>query len=809
MAPRKRKPAKKEAPEPARSAWARGPPPGPPTPPSEPVGASKPDTPPISKAEPARTEAPKPSTTSIIVPSPTTSSRSAWARGPPPSRTEALESARTEAPREAPDLARRRSAWARGPPPGSPTPPSEPVSASKPDTPSISKAEPARTEVPKPSTISNIVPSQTTNLRSVWARGPPPSRTEALESTRTEAPREAPDLARLAWARGPPLTPPLTTQQPHAQANASLAQVFPSLAQTNSARDPVQERVLQLLSGLTGTTVTISTKTSQRYEGVVGTTRGEGDTTGVTLKDVKEISNPGTPLKDKIFIPSTNIETWSSGPADAEPVNGNIFGTDTDTDVSARNGVGRAPELQQWSSGHDSAASTDNDTSSTEVVNSAITADIPKNSVNGQDDSVTIPSQTQSPSSSKVPSPNPNKVPLSVVFRDFVLNEKKRLAQKKQEIAKREMDKRVAELVTSSNLNEPSPDVLVPILAKDDGSGSIATRISYLLGDSVLCRALLRKRGPDAQVLLDVFQWLLDDADLAEDLRRQLIVATQRLSVKSGLYPRDVVQDSQHPVTGGGFADIYKGSFGGQVVCLKTIRVYQDSQLEHVLKTLDVANGLGYLHRNGIIHGDLKGPNILVDEQGRARLCDFGIASICDSEIRDWTTQSSVGSKGGSTRWQAPELHDVESDNEVQNTVFSDVYAFGGVCYQIFTGKVPFYQFSRDATVTLQVKAHKTPLRPDEPGVPWQEWGLTQSIWQLMGDCWKAAPEERPMVQEIIERITPLVQQNKRATGGDVVTPTHFRRSMSETPDDATITALDKLCCTVRILASGSGESSD
>lgn len=72
-----------------------------------------------------------------------------------------------------------------------------------------------------------------------------------------------------------------------------------------------------------GTTITLSTKTSIRYEGVVLSTNGEGDTTGVTLKDVKDISNPGAPLKDQIFIASTNIEGWQSGPADAKAPVGN------------------------------------------------------------------------------------------------------------------------------------------------------------------------------------------------------------------------------------------------------------------------------------------------------------------------------------------------------------------------------------------------------------------------------------------------------------------------------------------------------
>lgn len=66
----------------------------------------------------------------------------------------------------------------------------------------------------------------------------------------------------------------------------------------------------------------MSTKTAQRYEGVVSSTTTEGDTVGVTLKDVKEISKPGAPLKELLFIASTNIETWQSGPADAKAPNG-------------------------------------------------------------------------------------------------------------------------------------------------------------------------------------------------------------------------------------------------------------------------------------------------------------------------------------------------------------------------------------------------------------------------------------------------------------------------------------------------------
>ncbi len=105
------------------------------------------------------------------------------------------------------------------------------------------------------------------------------------------------------------------------------------------------------------------TKTSIHYEGVISSTSGEGDTTGVTLKDVKEISTPGSQLKDQVFIASTNIEKWASGPANAKPTNGEseylcshnesfffipCSAFRTDADISQKKLGSRERELQAW-----------------------------------------------------------------------------------------------------------------------------------------------------------------------------------------------------------------------------------------------------------------------------------------------------------------------------------------------------------------------------------------------------------------------------------------------------------------------------
>ncbi|HKB69792.1 MAG TPA: protein kinase [Thermoanaerobaculia bacterium] len=121
-----------------------------------------------------------------------------------------------------------------------------------------------------------------------------------------------------------------------------------------------------------------------------------------------------------------------------------------------------------------------------------------------------------------------------------------------------------------------------------------------------------------------------------------------------------------------------------------------------------ICRGLAAAHRIGVLHRDLKPENVIVDEEGRPRLMDFGIAI---DRGQSWTERS--GTVPGTPQFLAPELlRGAASD------VRSDVYALGVLLFEMFTGRVPFDD-PDTKTLVRKVLDEKAPdvtsLRPDFP----------------------------------------------------------------------------------------------
>ncbi|KAJ7651364.1 hypothetical protein FB45DRAFT_859919 [Roridomyces roridus] len=160
--------------------------------------------------------------------------------------------------------------------------------------------------------------------------------------------------------------------------------------------------------------------------------------------------------------------------------------------------------------------------------------------------------------------------------------------------------------------------------------------------------------------------------------------------------------------------------------------------VDRLALVMDIAMGLEYLQAQKVVHGDLKGINVLVASSGRALLADFGLSSVADSKMLLQSTSSVKN--GGSVRWQAPELFSVPGS---RNSRASDVYAFSCVCYEIFTDTVPFYDLKYDTAVMLQVLQGKRAERPINC--------IKDGIWNLMEICWAQEPDKRPSAAGIVQ----------------------------------------------------------
>ncbi|KAG8908832.1 hypothetical protein FRB99_003070 [Tulasnella sp. 403] len=207
---------------------------------------------------------------------------------------------------------------------------------------------------------------------------------------------------------------------------------------------------------------------------------------------------------------------------------------------------------------------------------------------------------------------------------------------------------------------------------------------------------------------------------------------------------------SDYPAASGGFAKLYIGEHPvhGRVA-LKHVSIARSLEEERSVKvqeqTLEIyetADALRYLHTQRIIHGDIKGSNILLSSSTQALLCDFGMSRM----VGDATKPQLKG--GGSHRWMAPEIFDGKP-----KSFKSDVFSFGMTIYELLSGKLPLHNIEDSVVAAVALTRGRRPLREPECSPSGESY---EAIWNIAESCWQEEPEGRPPIDKLFSDLSLL-----------------------------------------------------
>ncbi|KAF8998579.1 kinase-like domain-containing protein [Cyathus striatus] len=248
----------------------------------------------------------------------------------------------------------------------------------------------------------------------------------------------------------------------------------------------------------------------------------------------------------------------------------------------------------------------------------------------------------------------------------------------------------------------------------------------------------------------------------------------------------DVKEEGRYPVNcHGASSDIYKGQLNGVSVCVKVLRHRFDQkaykqfvregvvwrQLKHpnimqclgisksflgnhvslisywmkngnVMEFLEknprherldfirqIASAIQYLHGHQppIVHRDIKGVNIMVNDEGICCLADFGLVSLLE-------TQRSTDCGFGTLYWLAPERIDPERFPDEQSGCPADIYSFAWTIIEICCGSHPFH---REAPAAFFLP-------------------IDNGIWDIVEACWCQQPKQRLEIGKVVEKLSFL-----------------------------------------------------
>jgi serine/threonine protein kinase len=185
--------------------------------------------------------------------------------------------------------------------------------------------------------------------------------------------------------------------------------------------------------------------------------------------------------------------------------------------------------------------------------------------------------------------------------------------------------------------------------------------------------------------------------------------------------------------------------------------------------TRQILEGLEYLHRNQIMHRDIKGANILVDNAGCVKLADFGASR----QLADLVTmESGFKSMKGTPYWMAPEV--IKQTGHGRQ---ADIWSVGCTTVEMATAKPPWSEYVTQVSALFHIASAKGP--PPLPA------SVSPEARDFMLLCFNRVPKDRPNATRLLQH--PFVAGASAASQAAPPPPggTPIRRTVSTIPEGA------------------------